>query len=44
MEKETEKKSNIKNVTVTVLKVVACTAAAAIGTIIGSYAYDKMKS
>lgn len=43
MEKE-EKKSNIKNTVVTILKVVTCTAAAAAGTIIGSYVYNKMKS
>lgn len=43
MEKE-EKKNNLKNVAVIVLKVVTCTAAAAVGTIIGSYAYNKMKS
>ena len=43
MEKETEKKS-IKNVTITVLKVATYTAAAAVGTIIGSVIYSKMKS
>ena len=44
MEKETEKKSNIKNITITVIKVLTCTAAAAAGTIIGSVIYNKMKS
>lgn len=44
MEKEeTEKQSNLKNVAVTVLKVVACTAAATAGAILGNYVYDKMK-
>ena len=43
MEKE-EKKSNIKNTVATILKVVTYTAAAAAGTIIGSYVYNKMKS
>lgn len=43
MEKETEKKNNIKNVTIVVLKIVACTAAAAAGAILGNYVYDKMK-
>lgn len=45
MEKEeTEKQSNLKNVAVTVLKVVVCTAAATVGTIVGSIIYDKIKS
>ncbi len=45
MEKEeTEKKSNLKNVAVTVIKVLTCTAAAAAGTIIGNVVYNKMKS
>lgn len=45
MEKEeTEKQSNLKNVAVTVLKVVVCTAAAAAGTILGNIVYNKMKS
>lgn len=44
MEKETEKKSNLKNVAVTVLKVVSYTAAAAVGTIVGNIVYNKMKS
>lgn len=43
MEKE-EKKNNIKNVAITVLKVVTYTTAAAVGTIIGSVVYNKMKS
>lgn len=44
MEKEeTEKKSNLKNVAVTVIKVLTCTAAAAAGAILGNYIYDKMK-
>lgn len=45
MEKEeTGKKSNLKNVAVTVIKVVTYTAAAAAGTIIGNIVYNKMKS
>lgn len=44
MEKEIEKKSNLKNVAVTVLKVATYTTAAAVGTIIGSVIYSKMKS
>lgn len=44
MEKEeTEKQSNLKNVAVITLKIVACTAAAAAGAILGNYIYDKMK-
>lgn len=45
MEKEeTEKQSNLKNVAVTVIKVLTCTAAVAAGTIVGNIVYNKMKS